>query len=189
VLIGEDLGNVEPWVRDYLAARGVSARACCGSSARATGSSRPSTTGESPGDGQHARPAADRRLPRRRARRAAGAAGPADPPVEEELADADAERAAVLALLRDRGLLGDAPTEQEVIAALYAFITATPSQLVGGPRGCRGRETYAEPARHGPRVPELADPLADGSGRAVLLDDLASDPRFVALARAVDTRV
>ncbi|WP_242091186.1 4-alpha-glucanotransferase, partial [Microbacterium lacticum] len=23
VLIGEDLGNVEPWVRDYLSARGI----------------------------------------------------------------------------------------------------------------------------------------------------------------------
>ena len=34
--------------------------------------------------------------------------------------------------------------------------------------------------------PNWQIPLADGAGRAVLLDDLASDPRFTHLTAAVD---
>ena len=34
--------------------------------------------------------------------------------------------------------------------------------------------------------PNWQIPLADGEGRAVLLDDLASDPRFTHLTAAVD---
>ena len=96
----------------------------------------------------------------------------------------------MLALLRERGLLGDAPTEQEVIAALYAFITATPSQLVGVALvdAVGERRTQNQPGTDR-EYPNWQIALADGAGRAVLLDDLASDPRFVALARVVDTRV
>ena len=73
VVVGEDLGTVEPWVRDYLRERGIlgtsilwferderGPAAAAGALARAL-----------PGLGHHARPAADGRLPRRRARRAA----------------------------------------------------------------------------------------------------------------------
>ncbi|WP_336626863.1 MULTISPECIES: 4-alpha-glucanotransferase [unclassified Microbacterium] len=191
VLIGEDLGNVEPWVRDYLAARGV-----LGTSV---------LWFERAGDGfvppEHYRrsllatvnthdlpPTAGYLADEHVALRAR--LGLLTRPVDEELADADAERATMLALLRDRGLLGEAPTEQEVIAALYAFITATPSQLVGVALvdAVGERRTQNQPGTDR-EYPNWQIALADGAGRAVLLDDLASDPRFVALARTVDTRV
>ena len=80
VVIGEDLGVVEPWVRDYLSDRGILGtsvlwfeRDMHGAAAgpRALPPARP-------GDGHHARPPAHRRLPRRRARRDPRAARSAD---------------------------------------------------------------------------------------------------------------
>ena len=191
VLIGEDLGNVEPWVRDYLAARGVLGTSVLWFEREGDGFVPPEhyrrsllatvNTHDLPPTAGYL---ADEHVALR------ARLGLLTRPVEEELADADAERAAVLALLRERGLLGDAPTEQEVIAALYAFITATPSQLVGVALvdAVGERRTQNQPGTDR-EYPNWQIPLADGSGRAVLLDDLASDPRFVALARTVDTRV
>ena len=76
VVIGEDLGTVEPWVRDYLRDRGhlrhvdpVVREGRAGAAARAGALAR-----AVPGDGDHARPAADGGLPCGRAHRAARSA-------------------------------------------------------------------------------------------------------------------
>ena len=80
VVIGEDLGVVEPWVRDYLAERGVLGTSVLWferdeDGAAAAARALPAAW---PGDGDHARPAADRRVPGGRARRHPRAPRPAD---------------------------------------------------------------------------------------------------------------
>ncbi|HOQ23031.1 MAG TPA: 4-alpha-glucanotransferase, partial [Microbacterium sp.] len=101
-----------------------------------------------------------------------------------------AERAAMLDLLRERGLIGDAPTEEQTIEALYALLTAAPSQLLGVALVDAVGERRAQNVPGTDlEYPNWQIPLAGADGRVVLLDDLASDPRFRALAAAVDARV
>ncbi|MBN9176889.1 MAG: 4-alpha-glucanotransferase [Microbacterium sp.] len=191
VLIGEDLGNVEPWVRDYLSARGVLGTSVLWFEREGDGFVPPEhyrrsllatvNTHDLPPTAGYL---ADEHVALR------ARLGLLTRPVEEELADADAERAAMLALLRERGLLGDAPTEQEVIEALYAFITATPSQLVGVALvdAVGERRTQNQPGTD-TEYPNWQIPLGGPDGRAMLLDDLASDPRLRSLLAAVDARI
>lgn len=203
VLIGEDLGNVEPWVRDYLSARGILGTSVLWFEREGDGFRPPEQYRRSllaTVNTHDLPPTAGYLADEHVALRAR--LGLLTRPVEDELADADAERSAVLALLRSRGLLSPAPepspvpepvegpSEQEVIEALYALIAQSPSQLLGvalvdavGERRAQnvpGTDT---------EYPNWQIPLADGAGRAVLLDDLASDPRFVSLAAAVDARL
>lgn len=191
VLIGEDLGNVEPWVRDYLSARGILGTSVLWFEREGDGFRPPEQYRRSllaTVNTHDLPPTAGYLADEHVALRAR--LGLLTRPVEEELADADAERAAMLDLLRERGLIGDAPTEEQTIEALYALIAQSPSQLLGvalvdavGERRAQnvpGTDT---------EYPNWQIPLADGAGRAVLLDDLASDPRFRALAAAVDARV
>jgi len=190
VLIGEDLGNVEPWVRDYLSDRGILGTSVLWFEREGDGFRPPEhyrrsllatvNTHDLPPTAGYL---ADEHVALR------ARLGLLTRPVEEELADADAERAAMLAVLRDRGLLADAASEAQVIEALNVFITAAPSQLLGvalvdavGERRAQnvpGTDT---------EYPNWQIPLADGEGRAVLLDDLATNPRFLSLTRAVDAR-
>lgn len=188
VLIGEDLGNVEPWVRDYLAARGILGTSVLWFER----------------DG-------DRLLPPERYRQALLATvnthdlpptagylrdehvalrarlGLLTRPAADELADAAAEREGMLQTLRDRGLIGDAPTEQQIIEAMHVFLAASPSRLLGvalvdavGERRVQNQPGVDK------AYPNWQIPLADGDGRAVLVEDLPRNPRFVALTAAVD---
>ena len=70
VVVGEDLGTVEPWVRDYLAERGVLGTSILWfeRDERGRAALPPETlAGAVPRGGDDPRPAADRRLPGRRA--------------------------------------------------------------------------------------------------------------------------
>jgi 4-alpha-glucanotransferase len=51
-------------------------------------------------------------------------------PVEDQLADNEAEQARVLALLRAEGLVDDDPSLDELVLAMHAFVARTPSLLV-----------------------------------------------------------
>ncbi len=79
LVVGEDLGVVEPWVRDYLRDRGILGTSIAWFERDAEGT--PAAAGGVarvlPGVGDHPRPAADGRLSGRGARRAAARAGPA----------------------------------------------------------------------------------------------------------------
>ncbi len=136
LVVGEDLGTVEPWVRDYLAERGVlgtsilwfeqdwdqgvplppeSWRELC--LASVTTHDLPPTAGYLAGE--HVRIRDELGLLTR--------------PVEEERRiDAD-ERRSWLDLLVARGWLteGDRDEEQAVIVALHRALAATPSRLLG----------------------------------------------------------
>ena len=191
VLIGEDLGNVEPWVRDYLSDRGILGTSVLWFEREGDGFRPPEqyrrallatvNTHDLPPTAGYL---ADEHIALR------ARLGLLTRPVEDELADADAERAAMLDLLRERGLIGDAPTEEQIIEALYALLTAAPSQLLGVALVDAVGERRAQNVPGTDlEYPNWQIPLAGADGRVVLLDDLASDPRFRALAAAVDARV
>jgi len=188
VLIGEDLGNVEPWVRDYLSARGILGTSVLWFEREGDGFRRPEEYRRSllaTVNTHDLPPTAGYLADEHVALRAR--LGLLTRPVEDELADAAQERAAMLALLRERGLLGDAPTEQEVIEALNVLITASPSVLLGVALvdAVGERRVQNQPGTD-KEYPNWQVPLADSAGRAVLLDDLAANPRFTSLLAAVD---
>lgn len=188
VLIGEDLGNVEPWVRDYLSARGILGTSVLWFEREGEGFRPPERYREAllaTVNTHDLPPTAGYLADEHVALRAR--LGLLTRPVEDERADAARERAAMLALLRERGLIGADPTEQQVIEALNVLITATPSSLLGVALvdAVGERRVQNQPGTD-KEYPNWQVPLADSDGRAVLLDDLPRNARFASLLAAVD---
>lgn len=189
VLIGEDLGNVEPWAREYLSARGILGTSVLWFEREGEGLRPPEQYRESllaTVNTHDLPPTAGYLADEHVALRAR--LGLLTRPVEDELADADAERAAMLALLRSRGLITEGATEEEMITALNVLIAASPSQLLGVALvdAVGERRTQNQPGTD-KEYPNWQIPLADSAGHAVLLDDLPTTPRFTDLLDAVDS--
>lgn len=195
VLIGEDLGVVEPWVRTYLAERGVLGTSVLWFERDGDGAPLPpeawrelclatvNTHDLPPTAGYLAQEHVDLRE----------RLGLLTQPVEDERAADAQQQAAVLDGLRRLGLLEEgvdasdgiegAAGEEAVVEALHAFLTMTPSRLAGvsladavGERRTQNQPGTSE------EYPNWRIPLADGDGRAVSLEDLATDRRMLALA-------
>ncbi|MGK2902855.1 MAG: 4-alpha-glucanotransferase [Mycobacterium sp.] len=196
VVVGEDLGTVEPWVRDYLSARGLFGtsilwferdrewgqedkplpadrwRDACLSSV--TTHDLPPTAGYLAGE--HIRLREELGLLTR--------------PAEEELAHDRAEQAAWLAELCRLGLTGPDPDIEEIIAGLYAYLGRTPSKLlalalpdaVGDVRAQNQPGTTDE-------YPNWRVPLTGPDGRRLRLEDVFRDPRACALAEVMNSQV
>lgn len=196
VVVGEDLGTVEPWVRDYLSARGLFGtsilwferdrewgredkplpadrwRAACLSSV--TTHDLPPTAGYLAGE--HIRIREELGLLTR--------------PAEDELAHDRAEQAAWLAELRRLGLVGEDPDTDEMIRGLYAYLGRTPSKLlalalpdaVGDVRAQNQPGTTDE-------YPNWRVPLTGPDGRRVRIEDIFVDPRAAALAEVMKSQV
>ncbi|MEO7981249.1 MAG: 4-alpha-glucanotransferase [Sporichthyaceae bacterium] len=190
VVVGEDLGTVEPWVRDYLADRGVLGTSILWFERDEHGHPRPPetwrrlclatvTTHDLPPTagylaGEHIRIREDLGLLTRS--------------VAEERAVDEADRQSWLALLVERGWLaaGAERDVEAVTAALHRALAATPSRLLGVALTDVVGEVRAmnQPGTHA-EYPNWQLPLADGSGSPVLLDDLLGSPRAARLAAAV----
>ncbi|WP_102144513.1 4-alpha-glucanotransferase [Mycobacterium hubeiense] len=195
LVVGEDLGTVEPWVRDYLRDRGLFGtsilwfeldrdghggpleahrwREYCLSSV--TTHDLPPTAGYLAGEHVRLR----ERL------------GLLTRPADEELADDRAAQAAWLAELRRAGLLGDSDADtDEIVTALYRYLGRTPSRLlalsladaVGDVRTQNQPGTTDE-------YPNWRVPLCDPAGQPVLLEDIFVDPRAAALAETMKAQV
>jgi len=194
VVIGEDLGTVEPWVRDYLAERGLLGTSILWFERDDQGQPRPPetwrelclaavTTHDLPPtagylDGEHIR-LRDR-------------LGLLTRPVQEERRLDEADRSSWLRLLVERGWLpaydsngGEEPDEEEVTVALHRALAATPSRLLGVALtdAVGDRRTMNQPGTHA-EYPNWQLPLADASARPVLLEDLVTLPRVARLAAA-----
>jgi 4-alpha-glucanotransferase len=188
LVVGEDLGVVEPWVRDYLRERGVfgtsilwfekddegqplepeSWRELC--LATVATHDLPPTSGYLAGEHIALR----ERL------------GLLTRAPEEERALDEADRARVLGLLRERGLLREGSTEREVVEALHRFLTWTPARLLGVSLAdaVGDRRAVNQPGTH-EEYPNWRLPLADGQGHPVLLEEVFASRRARSLARAV----
>ena len=195
IVIGEDLGVFEPWVRDYLAERGILGTSILWFEHDADGPIPPEryrqqcltsvNTHDLPPTagylaGEHVTLRESLGLLQR--------------PVAEERAAAAAEQEAVLALVRERGLLpapGSPDAGRDVpatVEALYAFTALAPSSLLGVALVDAVGETRTQnqPGTSSRQYPNWCIPLAGPEGPA-LLDDLPDHPGFLSLARTVRT--
>ncbi|MER7998777.1 4-alpha-glucanotransferase [Streptomyces sp. NPDC095613] len=200
-VIGEDLGTVEPGVREALERRGVLGTSVLWFERDWTGTGRPlppgswregcvatATTHDLPSTaarltGEHV--ALRHRL------------GLLTRPLEREQADDRAETAEWRACLARLGLLpggtrdtGDAGdtgdggdeaerAEEEAIRAVYRFLLSTPARMVGIwlPDTLGDRRPQNLPGTWD-QYPNWRLPLADAKGRPVTLEDLAAAPRL-----------
>jgi 4-alpha-glucanotransferase len=191
VVVGEDLGTVEPWVRDYLRERGVFGTSVLWFESDWSGDGGPLpaerwrseclasvTTHDLPPTmaylaGDHVRLREE--------------LGVLTRPVEEELAAARDEQAAWLAELVRAGDLesADAPPGA-VLLALHRYLGRTPSRLlclaltdaVGDRRAQNQPGTREE-------YPNWRVPLSGPDGTAVLLEDVLRDPRVAEVAEVM----
>ena len=188
--IGEDLGTVDPWIREYLAERGVLGTAMLWFERGPDGAPLP---------------------PGKWRRNCLAMVGTHDvPPIaafvtgeqvelrsrlglltrsyREESDESDAVVRAWQEVLEAEGLLpaGGRPSPAEFTVACYAFLARTPALLIG--------VSLADAVgdRRPQNIPGTIDeypnwrvPLCDGEGRAVSLDDLADSRMVRAVARAV----
>jgi len=190
VAIGEDLGTVEQWMRDYLAARRVLGTSMLWFERRADGTPLP---------------------PRRWRRDCLATVGTHDVPpaaafltgehvalrsrlglLTGSLATERKHAAAAVSAWQDalagQELLppGAAPGPEEFTRALYGYLARTPAALIGvsladavGDRRPQNLPGTTD------QYPNWRVPLCDGEGRAVLLEDLEKLPGVRDLARAV----
>jgi 4-alpha-glucanotransferase len=190
LVVGEDLGTVEPWVRDYLRDRGVFGtsilwfemdhggdggplpaerwREYCLSSV--TTHDLPSTAGYLAGEHVRLR---DR-------------LGLLTRPFDEELAADRAEQEAWLTELRRAGLLGDDPDVDDTVLALHRFLGRTPSKLLALSLSdaVGDRRTQNQPGTCD-EYPNWRVPLSGPNGRQLLLEDVLRDRRAATLAAAM----
>ncbi len=190
VAIGEDLGTVEQWMRDYLAARRVLGTSMLWFERRADGTPLP---------------------PRRWRRDCLVTVGTHDVPpaaafltgehvalrsrlglLTGSLAAERQQAAAAVSAWRDalagQGLLppGAAPGPEDFTRALYGYLARTPAALIGvSLADAVGERRPQNLPGTTDQYPNWRVPLCDGEGRAVLLEDLARRPAVRKLARAV----
>lgn len=190
VVIGEDLGTVEPWVRDYLRERGILGTSILwfefdwgGSGApleperwreyclaSVTTHDLPPTAGYLAGD--HVRLRHQLHLLTRS--------------LEEELEADRADQTAWLDLLRARRLLADDADQSETIAALHRALNAAPSRLrsLALTDAVGERRTQNQPGTID-EYPNWRVPLGGPDGRPLLLEDVYVSDRAAALAETL----
>jgi 4-alpha-glucanotransferase len=196
VVIGEDLGTVEPGVRESLRERGVLGTSVLWFERDWEGDGRPlpperwradclatATTHDLPPTA--ARLTGEHVELRERL-------GLLTRPVEEERAEAAADTGEWLALLTRLGLLQgtsggiDTSSEEAEIQAVHGFLLRTPARLVGIwlPDTIGDRRPQNLPGTWD-QYPNWRLPIADTEGRPVTLEELAGSPRLHALVEVL----
>ena len=189
VVVGEDLGTVEPWARHYLHDRGLLGtsilwfevdpysrgplhaehwRELCLSSV--TTHDLPPTAGYLAGD--HVTLRHELGLLTRSA--------------QEELADDRAAQDAWMAELRRVGLLDDDADQEATVIALYRYLARTPSRLLALALtdAVGERRTQNQPGTTD-EYPNWRVPLGGPDGRPLSLEDVFTDPRAQRLTEAL----
>ncbi|MFF5012208.1 4-alpha-glucanotransferase [Streptomyces sp. NPDC001165] len=196
VVIGEDLGTVEPGVRETLQRRGVLGTSVLWFERDWEGDSRPLPPERWRADCLATATTHD--LPPTAARLTADHVDLRDRlglltrPAAEERAEATADTAEWLALLGSLGLL-DCPAagppgsdEEAEIQGVYRFLLRTPARLIGVwlPDGVGDRRPQNLPGTWD-QYPNWRLPIADAEGKPVPLEDLTASPRLRALLAAL----
>ncbi len=188
LVIGEDLGTFEPWVRDYLVDRAVMGtsilwfeydeagrplapekyRTLCLASVNTH--DLPPTAGYLQGDHVQLR----------------HELGLLERDLEEEQAADRESREEVLDVLRAEGLLAEGASIEDTIIALHRHLARTPSLLLGVSLvDCVGERRVQNQPGTDEEYANWRVPLADEDGQVVMVDDLATDPRTERLLSAV----
>ncbi|MFI1400010.1 4-alpha-glucanotransferase [Streptomyces sp. NPDC020681] len=187
VVIGEDLGTVEPGVRETLTRRGVLGTSVLWFERDWAGSGRPLATGEWR-EGCVAT-ATTHDLPSTAARLTGEHVelrhrlGLLARPLEQERTEELADVSEWLDLLNGLGLLPEGTGDEEgQIRAVYRFLLRTPARMVGVwlPDAVGDRRPQNLPGTW-EQYPNWRLPIADAEGRPVTLEELAASPRMHAL--------
>ena len=196
VVVGEDLGVVEPSARDYLKAHGILGTSILWFEKGEDGKPLPAerwrelclasvTTHDLPPSagylaGDHVRLRDELGLLTR--------------PVAEEMTTDEAERAAWLAEVSDRGLLpasAAAGTDdiEATVRALHEYLTLTPARLlsVALVDAVGDRRTQNQPGTSN-EYPNWRVPLSGPDGRLLMLEDVMGSARAASLADVVRRR-
>lgn len=188
-IVGEDLGTFEPWIRDYLAERGVLGTSVLlferdeagapvepeayRSAALATVTTHdlPPTAGYLAGEHVDLRErlgllTEDATILRARARQ---------------------ERESLVEALSRRGLTTFDPSERELVEGLHRYLKDTPSALVGVSLAdaVGERRTQNQPGTDS-EYPNWRVPLADSAGTVVMLEDLFVNARLRSLVTVMN---
>ena len=192
IVIGEDLGTVEPWVRDFLHDRGIAGTSILWFERDWSGRPLPAeqwrelclasvTTHDLPPtagylQGEHLRIRAELGLFTR--------------PVDEERASDAADQEAWLTVLRERGLLADGAGLRATVEALHRYLAATPARLLGValPDAIGDVRAQNQPGTSN-EYPNWRVPLTDADGRSVLLEDLVDSEQLRSLAGTVSNPI
>ena len=190
VVIGEDLGTFEPWVRDHLVERGILGTSVLWferdrhsfippekyrrlALATVTTHDLPPTAGYLAGEHVDLR---DR-------------LGLLTEPVEKVRAEALAERREMLELLGSRGLVGADPSERQIVEAMHRLVLTSPAVLVGvSLADAVGERRAQNQPGTDQEYPNWKVPLADSAQRLVLVDTLFENPRLRSLVAALNGR-
>ena len=189
VVIGEDLGTVEPWLREALAARGVlgthmlwfergwSSEPLAPQWWRRNSLATVSTHDLPPAAAFLSGSQVTDRL----------ALGLLTRPEAQERAEASQMVDDWIAALVEKGLLpaGERPDADTFTAALYGYLALTPARLIGVNLAEAAGETRSQnmPGTS-TEYPNWTLPLCGPSGEPVLLEDLAASARVRAVAEA-----
>lgn len=198
VVIGEDLGTVEPGVREELADRGILGTSVLWferdwEGARGSARARPLPPAAWRADALATVTTHD--LPTTAARLTGEHVGLRHRlglltrPLEVEQTEDAVEVAEWLALLGRLGLLPEGTRDEEgVVKAVHRFLARTPACMVGVwlPDGVGDRRPQNLPGTWD-QYPNWRLPVADAEGRPLTLEQLTASPRLHALAHEVRT--
>lgn len=192
LVVGEDLGTVEPWVRDHLRDRGILGTSVLWferdeqgnpldpqrwreyAMASVTTHDLPPTTGYLRGDHVDLR----ERL------------GLLTESAESERQGARRERQEWVEVLRHHGLLGEEePSEEEIVVALHRLLTLTPSRVLNATLtdAVGDRRTQNLPGTTD-EYPNWRVPLGGPDGAAMSLEEVVADPRAARGAEVLSQR-
>lgn len=191
VVVGEDLGTVEPWVRDYLRSRGIFGTSVMWFELDEAGRPRPPeewrrdamasvTTHDLPPSASYL--AGDHVELR-------DSLGLLTEDVEEERKRAAGERRVWIEELRRRGALDvDRPSDEDVVVAMHRMLTWTPARILNATL------TDAVGERRAQNLPGTIDqypnwrvPLSGPDGSPMWLEDVYVDQRAARIARVLDS--
>ncbi len=190
VIVGEDLGTVEPWVREYLRERGILGTSILWFERNEHGPIAPEryrelclatvTTHDLPPTagylkGVHMQLRRDLDLLTRS--------------WEEELGEDQSAREEVLAVLHERGLLREGASTAEQVEALHRYLTWSPAKLLGVSVSDLAQDVRIinQPGTH-QEYPNWQVPLAGPEGRPLLLEELFTLRSARRLARTVSRK-
>jgi len=189
LVVGEDLGTVEPWVRDYLRRRGILGTSILWFENGEDGKPLPAerwreycmasvTTHDlPPSAGYLAHDHVKLRYE----------LGLLTESLDSEIETDAREQAAVVSMLEERGLLAEDHTVDDVVLALHRFIRETPSRVlcVALTDAVGDRRTQNQPGTID-EYPNWRVPLSGPDGQRLSLEDVFSSERAMRLSAVMN---